>query len=126
MKKNIHPNYVEATVTCACGNTFTTKSTKKDISVEVFNKKVRPLIIKNRWFNKYIAYNNIMLDSKDIDEYINNQNIFINDVISFNSLLYTTDNNTSLEEVIANNFSSIENNLSNSNKLSNLAIESIQ
>ena len=35
MKKNIHPNYVEATVTCACGNTFTTKSTKKDISVEV-------------------------------------------------------------------------------------------
>ena len=46
-----------------------------------------------------------MLDSKDIDEYINNQNIFINDVISFNSLLYTTDNNTSLEEVIANNLS---------------------
>ena len=67
-----------------------------------------------------------MLDSKDIDEYINNQNIFINDVISFNSLLYTTDNNTNLEQVIANNFSSIENNLSNSNKLSNLAIESIQ
>ena len=98
---------------------------QKDISVEVFNKKVRPLIIKNRWFNKYIAYNNIMLDSKDIDEYINNQNIFINDVISFNSLLYTTDNNTNLEQVIANNFSSIENNLSNSKKLSNLAIESI-
>ena len=35
MKKNIHPNYVEATVTCACGNTFTTKSTNKDIVVEV-------------------------------------------------------------------------------------------
>ena len=99
---------------------------QKDISVEVFNKKVRPLIIKNRWFNKYIAYNNILLDSKDIDEYINNQNIFINDVISFNSLLYTIDNNINLEQVIANNFSSIENNLSNSNKLSNLAIESIQ
>ena len=29
MKKNIHPNYVEATVTCACGNTFKTKSTKE-------------------------------------------------------------------------------------------------
>lgn len=99
---------------------------QKDISVQVFNKKVKPLIIKNRWFNKYIAYNNIMLDSKDIDEYINNQNIFINDVISFNSLLYTTDNNINLEQVISNNFSSIENNLSNSNKLSNLAIESIQ
>ena len=98
---------------------------QKDISVEVFNKKVKPLIIKNRWFNKYITYNNIMLDSKDIDEYINNQNIFINDVISFNSLLYTTDNNTNLEQVIANNFSSIENNLSNSKKLSNIAIQSI-
>lgn len=35
MKKNIHPEYVEATVTCACGNTFKTKSNKKDISVEV-------------------------------------------------------------------------------------------
>jgi len=98
---------------------------QKDISVEVFNKKVKPLIIKNRWFNKYIAYNNIMLDSKDIDEYINNQNIFINDVISFNSLLYTTDNNTNLQQIIANNFSSIENNLSNSKKLSNIAIQSI-
>ena len=66
-----------------------------------------------------------MLDSRDIDEYINNQNIFINDVISFNSLLYTTDNNINLEQVISNNFSSIENNLSNSNKLSNIDIESI-
>lgn len=38
MKANIHPNYVEATVTCACGNTFTTKSTKENISVEVCSK----------------------------------------------------------------------------------------
>jgi len=35
MKANIHPNYVEATVTCACGNTFKTKSTKEKINVEV-------------------------------------------------------------------------------------------
>ena len=35
MKKNIHPEYVEATVTCACGNTFKTMSTKENISVEV-------------------------------------------------------------------------------------------
>ena len=35
MKKNIHPEYVEATVTCACGNTFKTMSTKDKISVEV-------------------------------------------------------------------------------------------
>ena len=32
MKKNIHPSYVEATVTCACGNTFTTMSTKENIN----------------------------------------------------------------------------------------------
>ena len=35
MKANIHPNYVEATVTCACGNTFKTKSTTDKINVEV-------------------------------------------------------------------------------------------
>lgn len=38
MKKNIHPNYVEATVTCACGNTFKTKSTTDTIHVEVCSK----------------------------------------------------------------------------------------
>ena len=38
MKKNIHPSYVEATVTCACGNTFTTMSTKENINVEVCSK----------------------------------------------------------------------------------------
>ncbi len=35
MKKNIHPEYEETTVTCACGNSFTTRSTKKDIRIEV-------------------------------------------------------------------------------------------
>ncbi|MBN1221918.1 MAG: 50S ribosomal protein L31 [Candidatus Aminicenantes bacterium] len=35
MKKEIHPEYVETTVTCACGNTFTTRSTKQDIRVEI-------------------------------------------------------------------------------------------
>ena len=36
MKSGIHPNYVEATVTCACGNTFTTRSTHRgDIHVEI-------------------------------------------------------------------------------------------
>ena len=27
MKKDLHPNYVETTVTCTCGNTFITRST---------------------------------------------------------------------------------------------------
>lgn len=35
MKAKIHPNYVEATVVCACGNTFKTRSTKKEIHVEI-------------------------------------------------------------------------------------------
>jgi len=35
MKSDIHPQYAEATIKCACGNTFTVGSTKKEISVEI-------------------------------------------------------------------------------------------
>jgi large subunit ribosomal protein L31 len=35
MKEGIHPKYVEATVTCSCGNTFKTRSTKPDLHVEI-------------------------------------------------------------------------------------------
>ena len=35
MKKGIHPEYKDAKVTCACGATWTTKSTKDNIVVEV-------------------------------------------------------------------------------------------
>jgi len=36
VKEKIHPNwYPEARVHCACGNTFTTGSTMKDIAVEI-------------------------------------------------------------------------------------------
>lgn len=35
MKKGIHPNYQNATVTCACGAKFETQSTKDNIVVEV-------------------------------------------------------------------------------------------
>ncbi len=35
VKKDIHPNYVESTVTCVCGNTFKTMSVKDKIQVEV-------------------------------------------------------------------------------------------
>ncbi len=39
MKAHIHPTYFDdAQVTCACGNTFVTGSTKKTISVEVCYK----------------------------------------------------------------------------------------
>ena len=35
MKKDIHPKYEESTVHCSCGNTFTTRSTKPDLHVEL-------------------------------------------------------------------------------------------
>ena len=35
MKKEIHPECVECKVTCACGNTFTTKSNKSEIRVDI-------------------------------------------------------------------------------------------
>jgi large subunit ribosomal protein L31 len=35
MKKDIHPKYEETTVTCGCGNKFVTRSTKKNIAVEI-------------------------------------------------------------------------------------------
>ena len=35
MKKNIHPEVKEAVVTCACCATFTTRSTKDKIDVEI-------------------------------------------------------------------------------------------
>lgn len=37
MKKDIHPEYIECTVTCACGNTFKTKSNKSEIRVDICN-----------------------------------------------------------------------------------------
>ena len=38
MKKDIHPEIKDCTVTCACGETFTCKSTKSEINVEVCSK----------------------------------------------------------------------------------------
>jgi large subunit ribosomal protein L31 len=38
LKENIHPKYVEATVVCACGETFTTRSTKPKIRVDICSK----------------------------------------------------------------------------------------
>ena len=38
MKQGIHPEYVEARVTCSCGNTFVTRSVKPELHVELCNK----------------------------------------------------------------------------------------
>lgn len=38
MKAGIHPEYVEATITCACGEVVHTRSTRPQIRVEVCSK----------------------------------------------------------------------------------------
>ena len=38
MKEGIHPEYYQATVTCNCGNTFVTGSTKPELRVEICSK----------------------------------------------------------------------------------------
>ena len=38
MQKKIHPQYFETTVTCGCGNTFKTRSTRKELKVDICNE----------------------------------------------------------------------------------------
>ena len=66
MKAKIHPQYVEATVTCACGNQFKTVSTRSELHVEVcakchpfFTGKQHLLDVQGRVerFNKRYAKN---------------------------------------------------------------------
>ncbi|MHB1598074.1 MAG: 50S ribosomal protein L31 [Acidimicrobiales bacterium] len=38
MKTDIHPTYETATVRCSCGNSFTTRSTKPELRVELCNE----------------------------------------------------------------------------------------
>jgi len=38
MKKDIHPTYEETTISCACGNVITMRSTGKDMHVNTCSK----------------------------------------------------------------------------------------
>ena len=38
MRQGIHPEYTETTVSCSCGNTFTTRATVDTIKVELCNE----------------------------------------------------------------------------------------
>jgi large subunit ribosomal protein L31 len=38
MRKEIHPDYVECKVACACGNKFETKSNKAEMSIDICNE----------------------------------------------------------------------------------------
>ncbi len=37
MKEGIHPEYHETVVTCGCGNKFNTRSTRKELKVDICN-----------------------------------------------------------------------------------------
>lgn len=63
MKDAIHPQYVETTVSCACGNVIETRATKPEIKVEIcsqchpfFTGKAKLLDTEGRverFLNKY-------------------------------------------------------------------------
>ena len=38
MKKDIHPQYVDCEVTCACGNSFEIKSNKPEMKIDICDK----------------------------------------------------------------------------------------
>ena len=38
MKSELHPSYEVTTITCACGNVIHTRSTKKNVRVEICSK----------------------------------------------------------------------------------------
>jgi len=38
MKKDLHPNLVACTVTCACGNSFETKSQAQTMNIDICNE----------------------------------------------------------------------------------------
>ena len=37
MKKDIHPKYYDTAVTCGCGNKFQTRSTRKELKIDICN-----------------------------------------------------------------------------------------
>jgi large subunit ribosomal protein L31 len=38
MKEKIHPRYVEATIVCACGNTWKTRSTQESVHLDICSR----------------------------------------------------------------------------------------
>jgi len=64
MKKGIHPKYHKVTVTCACGNSFETASTKEKIAVDIcsachpfYTGKQRAISKEGRVEKYYQKYN---------------------------------------------------------------------
>ncbi len=38
MKKDIHPDYMTCQITCACGNTFESRSNKPEMRIDICNE----------------------------------------------------------------------------------------
>ena len=38
MKEKIHPRYIEATIVCACGNTWKTRSTQESVHLDICSR----------------------------------------------------------------------------------------
>ncbi len=38
MKKDIHPNYMDCQVSCACGNSFLTRSNVPEMKIDICNE----------------------------------------------------------------------------------------
>jgi len=38
MKKDLHPNFVDCTVTCTCGNTFVNKAAQDTLKIDICNE----------------------------------------------------------------------------------------
>jgi large subunit ribosomal protein L31 len=38
VREKIHPKYVEATIICACGNTWQTRSTKETVHLDICSR----------------------------------------------------------------------------------------
>ena len=38
MKKDIHPNFVDCTVTCACGNSFVNRAAQDTLKIDICNE----------------------------------------------------------------------------------------
>ena len=38
MKKELHPNMIDCTVTCACGNTFKNKALHEEVRIDICNE----------------------------------------------------------------------------------------
>ena len=51
MKEGIHPKYVECRVVCACGHSWTTRSTQKDIHVEICSNCTRSSPANRSWID---------------------------------------------------------------------------